>query len=259
VPSEGEPARRGRPRDTAVDQRVLNVAWDLLVTGGYAGLNVDEVAERAAVAKTTLYRRWPTKDHLAIAVVTRTIPPTTVPDTGDLRHDLTEFAVGLATNLHRYRMARRSDGVSAGLAGELVAATARHPDLGDLVRALHGRRHAMLLARLQRATEREGLRPDIDHAMLIDQVSGPIYYRILITGAPTDRGYAERLVSAVLEGVLPPPYEWRPTPRRQGNVGPGVRGHAEGLQATVENLAAEPGSGGEDEAVAGVSLTMGEP
>ena len=202
MPSEGEPARRGRPRNTAVDQRVLDVAWDLLLAGGYAGLNVDEVAERAAVAKTTLYRRWPTKDHLAIAVVTRTIQPVTVPDTGDLCHDLTEFAAGLATSLHTYRMAGQSDGVSAGLVAELVAAAARHPDLGDLVRALHARRHAMLLARLRRATERDGLRPDIDHAVLIDQVSGPIYYRVLITGTLADRDYAERLVSAVLEGAF---------------------------------------------------------
>ena len=92
MPSEGEPARRGRPRDAAVDQRVLDAAWDLLLTGGYAGLNMDEVADRAAVAKTTLYRRWPTKDHLAVAVVTRTIQPVAVPDTGDLYHDLSEFA-----------------------------------------------------------------------------------------------------------------------------------------------------------------------
>ena len=212
MPGEGEPARRGRPRDTAVDQRVLDVAWDLLLTGGYAGLNVDEVAERAAVAKTTLYRRWPTKDHLAVAVVTRTIRPVTVPDTGDLCHDLTEYAVGLAESLDTYRMAGRADGVSAGLAAELVAAAARHPDLGDVVRGVHTRRHAMLLGRLERATEREGLRPDVDHAMLIDQVSGPIYYRVLITGAPTDRDYAGRLVSAVLQGALAPAAKAVPDP-----------------------------------------------
>ena len=111
--NEGEAARRGRPRDSAVDQRVLDVAWDLLLTGGYARLNVDEVAERAAVAKTTLYRRWPTKDHLAIAVVTRMIPFALVPDTGDLCHDLTEFAVGMAANLQQYRTTGGSDGMSA--------------------------------------------------------------------------------------------------------------------------------------------------
>jgi len=185
-----------------VDARVLTVAWDLLRAGGYTGLNVDEVAERAAVAKTTLYRRWPTKDHLIIAVVTRMIPPVPVPDTGDLCRDLTEFAVGLAASLHTYRTAGSPGGLSAGLAGELVAAAARHPDIGELVRALHARRHAMALARLQRASEREGLRPDIDHDVLIDLVSAPIYYRVLITGATADRSYAERLVRAVLAGAL---------------------------------------------------------
>jgi AcrR family transcriptional regulator len=202
VANEGVAARRGRPRDTAVDQRVLDVAWNLLLTRGYAGLNVDEVAERAAVAKTTLYRRWPTKDHLAIAVVTRMIPFALVPDTGDLCRDLTDFAVSIASSLHQYRTTGGSDGVSSGLAGELVAAAARHPDIGDLIRTLHARRHTLALARLQRATEREELRPDIDHAILIDQISGPMYYRALITGAATDRRYAERLVSAVLDGAL---------------------------------------------------------
>ena len=106
--NEGIAARRGRPRDSAVDERVLDVAWDLLLTGGYAALNVDEVAERAAVAKTTLYRRWPTKDHLAIAVVTRMIPFALVPDTGDICHDLAEFAVGMAESLHQYRTTANS-------------------------------------------------------------------------------------------------------------------------------------------------------
>ncbi len=202
--NEGVAARRGRPRDTAVDQRVLDVAWNLLLTRGYAGLNVDEVAERAAVAKTTLYRRWPTKDHLAFAVATRMIPFASIPDTGDLCRDLTQFAVGLTESLHRYRTAGSSDGVSvsAGLAGELVAAAARHSDIGDLIRSVHARRRAIALARLRRASQREGLRPDIDHGLLIDQISGPIYYRVLITGATTDRSYAERLVRAVLADAL---------------------------------------------------------
>ena len=38
--------------------------------------------------------------------------------------------------------------------------------------------------------------------MLIDQLAGPLYYRILITGAPADRDYAERLVDAVLDGAI---------------------------------------------------------
>jgi AcrR family transcriptional regulator len=203
--SQGTTARRGRPRDGAVDRRVLSAAWGLLHAGGYAALNMDDVAERAAVAKTTLYRRWPTKDHLAVAVVAEMLDEVPIPDTGDLRRDLTEFAAALAASLNRVRMAGHyGGGASAGLAAELVAAAARHPDIGEAVRAGFAQRRAVARARLQRACEREGLRPDIDHGVLIDQLAGPIYYRILITGAPVDRSYAERLVGAVLDGAMTP-------------------------------------------------------
>jgi hypothetical protein len=93
-------------------------------------------------------------------------------------------------------------GPSAGLAAELVAAIARHPDIGGVVRAGFAARHAMALDRIQRARDAEGLRPDIDPAILIDQLAGPVYYRILITGGPADDAYAERLVTAVLDGKL---------------------------------------------------------
>jgi AcrR family transcriptional regulator len=203
--SQGAAGRRGRPRDGAVDRRVLSAAWDLLNAAGYAGLNVDEVAERAAVAKTTLYRRWPTKDHLAVAVAAQMLGEVPIPDTGDLRRDLTEFATALAASLNQVSAAGRpGGGSSAGLAAELVAAAARHPDIDQVVRAGFAQRHELARARLQRAVEREGLRPDIDQAVLIDQIAGPVYYRILITGAPADRGYAERLVAAVLDGAITP-------------------------------------------------------
>lgn len=195
--------RRGRPRDSTVDRRVLSAAWGLLHAGGYAALNVDDVAERAGVAKTTLYRRWPTKDHLAVAVAAEMLGQVPIPDTGDLRRDLTEFAAVLAGTLDRARLAGHyGGGASAGLLGELTAAFARHADIGEVVRAGFAQRHEMARARLQRACEREGLRGDIDQGVLIDQLAGPVYYRILITGAPVGREYAERLVDAVLDGAF---------------------------------------------------------
>jgi AcrR family transcriptional regulator len=199
-------AQRGRPRDDAADQRILDAAWDLLHAAGYAGLSVDEVAEQAGVAKTTLYRRWPTKDHLAVAVAARMLGEVPIHDTGDLRADLTEFASALAGQLNRVRAAGMPDPFdrSAGLVAELAAAAARHRDIGELVRAGFAVRHAQAQARLRRAREREGLRPDIDPELLIEQLVGPIYYRILITGAPVDRGYAARLTAAVLDGALTP-------------------------------------------------------
>ncbi|MBV9205306.1 MAG: TetR/AcrR family transcriptional regulator [Actinobacteria bacterium] len=195
--------RRGRPRDSAIDSRVLDAAWDLLHAKGFAGLTVDEVAERAGAAKTTVYRRWPTKDHLATALAARILGEIPIADTGDLRADLTAFAAALAGSLNRLRLAGTpASAPSAGLAAELAAAAARHPDIGELVRAGFAARHALARARLQHARDTEGLRGDIDAEVLIDQVAGPLWYRVLVTGAPADRSYAERLVTAALDGAF---------------------------------------------------------
>src|SRR5215470_14618633 len=112
--SDRQSGRRGRPRDSAVDSRVLDAAWDLLYAKGFAGLTVDEVAERAGTAKTTVYRRWPTKDHLAVALAARILGEVPIADTGDLRADLTGFAVALAGSLDRLRLAGNPAGRRPG-------------------------------------------------------------------------------------------------------------------------------------------------
>src|SRR5258708_18214105 len=97
---ESAVARRGRPRDSAVDRRVLSAAWDLLNARGYAGLNVDEVAERAAVAKTTLYRRWAAQDPPAAARAPPMPGEGPIPPTPALRPAPAEFAPPLAPPPH---------------------------------------------------------------------------------------------------------------------------------------------------------------
>jgi AcrR family transcriptional regulator len=60
---------RGRPRRQGADEEILTVVRALLAERGYRDLNVDEVAERARVAKTTVYRRWPSKGALVAAAI----------------------------------------------------------------------------------------------------------------------------------------------------------------------------------------------
>ncbi|MEW9555876.1 TetR/AcrR family transcriptional regulator [Nonomuraea sp. NPDC050783] len=193
---------RGRPRDTQVDERVLLIAAALVFERGYAGLSIDEVAERAGVAKTTLYRRWPTKDHLAVAVVARLQEDDEITDTGDIRADLVTYLEKIATALNRMRAAGGRAGPSAGVVAELAAAAARHEDIGRLARRQYAERNALALALIERARVRGELRADLDAEALFDQLAGALYYRVMITGAPVDRAYAERLVSSALEGNL---------------------------------------------------------
>lgn len=74
-----EKRSRGRPRREGADEEILRATRDLLDQDGYAAFNVDLVAERTGIAKTTIYRRWPTKGAL-IAAAIATQPSATEPD-----------------------------------------------------------------------------------------------------------------------------------------------------------------------------------
>src|SRR5262245_66550948 len=84
-------------RSTQVVRRVLDAAIVELARSGYAGFRMDEVVSRAAVNKTTIYRRWPTRAALVAAVVDRMRKPlreSPLPNTGRLERDLVEAFTG---------------------------------------------------------------------------------------------------------------------------------------------------------------------
>jgi len=66
---------RGRPRNTQADAEILDAALALLRDGGYRALALDEVARRAGTAKSSIYRRWPSKAALAAEIIRRVMPP----------------------------------------------------------------------------------------------------------------------------------------------------------------------------------------
>jgi len=73
--SESPPRRgRGRPRREGADEEILSVALELLREKGYRDLTVDAVAEASGVAKTTVYRRWPSKGVLVAAALAPLTP-----------------------------------------------------------------------------------------------------------------------------------------------------------------------------------------
>src|ERR687888_15666 len=80
---------RGRPRRPDVDRAILEATLDAFIQDGYEGMSVDGVAERAGVAKATVYRRWPSKQELLIAAGQHLYEEHVhFPDRGELRQDL---------------------------------------------------------------------------------------------------------------------------------------------------------------------------
>nr|AHB38494.1 EpxA [Goodfellowiella coeruleoviolacea] len=96
----GRGAARGggasRRRGPALEDAILDAAWDVLVEHGYHGFTYEAVASRAGTSRPVLYRRWPQRDDLLLATLTkfRWSQPVVVPDTGSLRED----AIGLLRN-----------------------------------------------------------------------------------------------------------------------------------------------------------------
>src|SRR5919199_1358742 len=80
------------PRASRVRGAILDATRELLVEGGVQRLTVEGVAARAGVAKTTIYRRWRSRDELAFAVLIDMVEKfVAVPDLGDTRGELVAF------------------------------------------------------------------------------------------------------------------------------------------------------------------------
>ncbi|GAB3606530.1 TetR/AcrR family transcriptional regulator [Conyzicola nivalis] len=186
-----------RPRNTESDALILAAAAEALLQDGYDGLVVDEIARSVGVAKTTVYRRWPTKNHLVVSVVAGWQGVVDVPNTGDeaddIANDLTTIAGGMCHVLDPAPIRR--------LVAELAAARMRDDDLGSAVDRLWSDRRAATAAVLERGIAGGALRRDLDPEVVTDELAGAVYYRVLITGGSLDDAYARALVRTVLAGA----------------------------------------------------------
>jgi AcrR family transcriptional regulator len=120
--AEAKPRRRG----TALEQAILDAAWDELSDVGYSRLTIEAVAARAATSKPVIYRRWGSRAELVLAAwASRSPVSQTLPDTGELRADL----------LFMFRrVARRTDSMMSEMIAGVMGEVFRHPEVAELMR-----------------------------------------------------------------------------------------------------------------------------
>lgn len=194
---EGAAVHRGNRHGRSEEARlaVLEAADNLLVEVGFTRLTVEGIAQRAGVAKQTVYRWWPSKtDILLDAFVTDAAEELTPPDTGDLTVDLVAHLGAIG------RFLTASD---AGAVFRALAAEGQHdPRLAARLREEH-LTHQRIRDRLplERAMERGDLPTGTDLDMLVDRLVGPLYYRALVTAQEITEAFVTRLVSATLGGA----------------------------------------------------------
>jgi AcrR family transcriptional regulator len=175
--------------------RILGAALDLLGESGVSGFTIDQVASRSGVAKTTIYRHWPSREALVLEAASRISAAVEVPDTGSVRGDVTALLDNLGGLLATARW--------ASVVPSIVDVAERDPEFA----AVHGtiqRGHAAPLREvLVRAVERGELPASTDPAHLISALIGPLYYRRWFSREPVDEQFVRQLVGDVIGSLLP--------------------------------------------------------
>lgn len=172
--------------------RVLDAALHELAGSGYAGFRIEAVATRAAVNKTTIYRRWPTRAALIAQVVTQLGAPLRerpLPDTGRLEDDLVEAFV------RRFAFARKVEGRAWA---RLLEERAR-PEVEVIIgKVVDGRRDEWR-ATVERAIERSELPPGTDPVLLLNFIRAIVDQR----GASErlNRPWLTRVVRTIVAGA----------------------------------------------------------
>src|SRR5689334_2502748 len=199
--SESETRRPGRPRSAQAHQAILDAALALLAEKGFEAMSIEEVAERAGVGKTTIYRRWSSKTELVIEALRNLQAefPIIEIDTGSLRSDLIAF-------LQTAARSQASSSLVRDLLLRLVSELQSHPDFfKTFTPRLLTPRIEYFAGMVERAKARGELRDDLDWQLVLELVAGPIFYRVIfgdsIVPAPAD--WAERIVDALLQGLAP--------------------------------------------------------
>jgi AcrR family transcriptional regulator len=186
-------AHRGRPRSDRVNRAILDAARELLIRDGYTRLRLEHVAAYAGVGKATIYRRWPSKEALAQALLADLAAPhIAIEESGDTREEMLAAVMNplLAVTESEFGPVIRA----------LLSQIATNPALGDPFRATVVQARRTEIARMiARGIERGDLCPDADAEIATELLVGPVYFRLMF-GGELDRAFAERIVDNVLSG-----------------------------------------------------------
>ena len=186
-------AHKGRPRSDRVHRAILDAARELLIKDGYTRLRLEHVAAHAGVGKATIYRRWPSKEALAQALLADLAAPhIAIEETGNTREEMLAAVMNplLAVTESEFGPVIRA----------LLSQIAINPALGDPFRATVVQARREEIARMiARGIERGDLCPDADAEIATELLVGPVYFRLMF-GGELNRAFAERIVDNVMSG-----------------------------------------------------------
>ena len=206
---------------------MLGAAAQLLFERGFGGATVDEISRRSGVAKTTIYRHWPTRIDLLRDACSTLGTPLDAPDTGSFEADVTALVTNLA---HLLRSAKWTSVLPS-----IIDAAERDPDIADMYSKLQRGYSQPFEIVIQRALRRGELPANTDAAMLVAALTGPLFYRRWFSREPLTDDFAQsdRPAGTALGFMRAPALHWRAF---GDMVTPRVRRTAFSRMTTIERL-----------------------
>jgi AcrR family transcriptional regulator len=181
----GEPVVRG----------ILAATMEELAHAGYSALRIEDVAARAGVNKTTIYRRWPTKEELVRAALLSMGDDTIcAPNTGALRSDLLALArkmVAIAGSPQGRSLTR------------VILAEGPDSELMTIAKSLRDVHEAVPRAMIEAAESRGELAPGIDAMLLFNVIGSAIHERLFLNRESVDDSFLNSLLDLLLLGAGP--------------------------------------------------------
>jgi AcrR family transcriptional regulator len=165
---------------------------ELLAKSGFGSLSIDEVANRAGVHKTTVYRRWGTRERLvAEALATLGTTEVPIPDTGTLRADIEAVAHGVSANL--------ATPLGRALAQTMVGG-GDDPEIARITAEFWSTRFDLTSVLVDRAIERGELPTETDTRFVVEMVVAALWFRSIVTRAPISDEVIASVVDVVIAG-----------------------------------------------------------
>ncbi|MBX3231357.1 MAG: TetR/AcrR family transcriptional regulator [Labilithrix sp.] len=191
-------ARRQTPqtpqlRGEAVVRNILAAAVAELSQKGFAALSIEEVAARAAVAKTTVYRRWPTKGELAVAAMKHVAGDIIrIEDTGSLRGDL----MFLLRSFRDFVSSPRGQGLM-----RMMVVDVANEEISEFARRVREEKSHEPHQIVHRAIARGELPRGTDPTLLFEVIFGAVQHSLCFMHSPIDDRQLETILELVLTGA----------------------------------------------------------
>ncbi|QMS91217.1 TetR/AcrR family transcriptional regulator [Nostoc edaphicum CCNP1411] len=185
----------GRPRSIHADQAILQATLDLLAEVGYESMSIEAIASRAGVGKTTIYRRYTSKEELVADAIESLRDDLVIPDTdsfwGDMDILINNAAKKIDSPLGRQTLAL------------IISTASSNPQFAEVYWTKYTKLRREAFSKiLERAKSRGEIHKDADVELMIDLVSGSLYYALIFkpTTEPVE-AYMRRTMNLLIKGV----------------------------------------------------------